>query len=454
MNVDVVRQIRSRIAARSWQSIKICFSTCAASFVALLSSSTFALPGTLDVAFGRSGKVVVSVSQMSHANAMAVQIDGKIVLAGTCSTEAGSAFCMARLRVNGALDATFGQGGVVLDNGVWQRSDARAVVIDSLNRILVTGTCSDANVIYSQMCVRRYRTDGTVDPTFSNSGSFQVAEQSRGNALAIHYDGSIVIAGDCAIPGTFPRTFRMCVARLNANGAPRYAFGINAVVYPEFYPLQRVGTFAPSSAKRVAIDGNGALVVVGGCVDELGLTHFCAARIDHYGFVERTQPGAEYTGWSAGVDSDGATGLQIRPDGRVALSGHARSAFSDFPSTALTGLFGDFRPERDGSFSYLPIVQNTVSNTGGLALQGDAKPVIAGTCSVAGGASAFCVTRATAVGALDMSFGTAGTARTSFYGFGDVATSVAVQADGKILVAGHCRVGNETRFCVARYLHE
>ncbi len=64
----------------------------------------------------------------------------------------------------------------------------------------------------------------------------------------------------------------------------------------------------------------------------------------------------------------------------------------------------------------------------------------------------FALARYTADGALNPSFGTGGTVTTNFTGHGDVANAVAVQGDGKIVVAGFAfSSGINGDFALARY---
>lgn len=89
----------------------------------------------------------------------------------------------------------------------------------------------------------------------------------------------------------------------------------------------------------------------------------------------------------------------------------------------------------------------------GIAVQADGKTVAVGRCVVAG-SNDFCVVRYNADGSLDTTFGSAGKVTTSFTAGTDQPARVAIQPDGRIVVAGSCQVGllgNTWDACVARY---
>src|SRR6202162_1055261 len=80
---------------------------------AVVSPSTIVLAqaGHLDRTFGTNGIFTLSLAN-SQANAVALQSDGKIVVAGQLGNKSG----LIRLSTNGSLDNTFGSGGVVVVN--------------------------------------------------------------------------------------------------------------------------------------------------------------------------------------------------------------------------------------------------------------------------------------------------------------------------------------------------
>src|ERR1043165_9111827 len=79
----------------------------------LLSTVSFSQAGTLDSTFGGDGKVITHFGSYPYGggSAMALQPDGKIVVAGTSSDSKQGDFAVARYNLDGELDSSFGVGG-------------------------------------------------------------------------------------------------------------------------------------------------------------------------------------------------------------------------------------------------------------------------------------------------------------------------------------------------------
>src|SRR5436190_12438579 len=143
---------------------------------ALRSSIATALPGSLDPSFGSGGTVVTAIGAGdAAASAIAVQPDGRIVVAGFASNGTNDDFAVARYLTNGQLDASFGIGGVTLTNfGKSERADFVAIQADG--KIIAAGFSGN------ETAVARYRTDGTLDPGFRGAGTVTVSFGGLSNA--------------------------------------------------------------------------------------------------------------------------------------------------------------------------------------------------------------------------------------------------------------------------------
>ena len=154
--------------------------------------------GKLDRTFGRNGKVVTyffgSRSEHSSALAVAIQADGKVVAVGYGSSPVDSRtrFALARYTLRGSLDPSFGRGGKVLtDFGARNSASANAVAIQPDGKIVVAGDRSELN-----LALARYKADGTLDRSFGRGG--RVVTKVGGNyasALVVQPDGKLVAAG-------------------------------------------------------------------------------------------------------------------------------------------------------------------------------------------------------------------------------------------------------------------
>jgi uncharacterized delta-60 repeat protein len=196
--------------------------------------------GNLDASFGSSGTVTLKVGGGSStgANGVAVQSDGKIVLAGEADFKPGAEFALARYTSSGSLDTTFGNKGIV--NTQLGSSDfPYAILIQPDGKIIAGGTSAQpyGSTPYKQyeFALARYNTNGSLDKSFGSGGKVLTAFGNSApyvhnvdgeiNGIALQSDGKIVVAGFFTISGSSGRYFT--VARYNANGALDTTFDPN-----------------------------------------------------------------------------------------------------------------------------------------------------------------------------------------------------------------------------------
>lgn len=398
------------------------------------------LPG-LDPAFGSGGKVTTD----RRASAMALQGDGKLVVAGGATD-----FTLVRFNADGSPDLEFGEGGVVLTDFAAGQDEAHAIAVQPDGKIVVAGIAvvgRTSNDLFNRdFAVARYRADGELDPTFGTGG--KVTTDFHGNtdrafALALQADGSIVLAGDVAVPdaaGVFAADFG--VARYDAAGSLDPSFGGTGKVTTD------IGG-AVDTAQAIAIAGDGAIVVAG------DLTLSGASSLDHTGVARYLDDGALDGSFGAGAGKVvlrnvrvGAA-LALVSDGAVLLGGHAVAGGT--LQFALLRL--DTTGAADGAFGSAGLVTTafTAQNDFGraLAVQPDGAIVLAGQ-SANSGSGDFAVARYTPDGALDPSFDADGMMTIDFFGGIDGADHVAVQPDGLIVLGGAARNGSVTGYALAR----
>jgi uncharacterized delta-60 repeat protein len=154
--------------------------------------------GSLDESFGNLGKVISNYPELMLLSTMALQSDGKIVVAGNLfnSSFTISHFVLVRYDTNGLLDTTFGIDGRVITNLTDKLDKITSIIIQSDGKILASGTTSnDSN--YSDFSIVRYNPDGTLDPSFGNNGITitSIRTWDFGYAMALQDDNKIVISG-------------------------------------------------------------------------------------------------------------------------------------------------------------------------------------------------------------------------------------------------------------------
>jgi uncharacterized delta-60 repeat protein len=189
--------------------------------------------GSLDPSFGDGGEVVTKIGGWGFASAVALQPDGKIVVAGGSYQGGGDSdheileeFTLARYNPNGSLDSSFGTDGIT--NTVIPESspgdgcfltwsaDASSLAIVSGGDILVGGgsalgdDCLAKSGGESWLVLARYTPDGTLDPTFGDGGITQTP--GGGYGIAVQPDGEIVASEGEGLAGFAP------------SGAPNVTF--------------------------------------------------------------------------------------------------------------------------------------------------------------------------------------------------------------------------------------
>jgi uncharacterized delta-60 repeat protein len=279
-------------------------------------NSTFAvaryLPdGRLDPSFGNDGTVVTAFT--GTAEAVAVQSDGKIVVAGghvllpSLQVEYG----LARFDVNGDLDGSFGNGGTLTTSFPPGQSEPKALVLDRQGRIVVAGAAGQQGA--TTFALARYLSGGELDPTFGAGGLVTTSlgdGAAFASAVALQPNGRIVAAGRSAA-GHF------ALARYEPDGALDRSFGDGGTVATAIGG----GALAQGLAIR-----DGARIVAAGTATTGEHRDFALARYQPAGKLDKhfgadgvvTTP---FPGYDAEIE-----GVAFQSDGKLVAGGRAVDA--------------------------------------------------------------------------------------------------------------------------------
>jgi len=221
--------------------------------------------GTLDATFATGGKKTIPFGTVSSAqvNGLAIQLDGKIVVAGAANLPTAGDFALARLNSNGSLDTTFGTGGKVVTN-LGGNDEVFGVALQADGKIVAAGMTG------ADFVLARYNTNGTLDGSFGTSGKV-VTDFGGPNEIAlgvaIRSDGKIVAVGRTFVSA---RT-AFALARYNPDGTLDSSFGNGGKVSTNF-----TGSIG-DQAYSVAIQPDGKAVAAGSAIVNLN-TQFAVAR--------------------------------------------------------------------------------------------------------------------------------------------------------------------------------
>jgi uncharacterized delta-60 repeat protein len=231
----------------------------------------------------------------------------------------------------GNLDPSFGDGGVVT-------SDAEGIggiAVQPDGKIVVAGTTNDLRIVLA-----RYLPDGSLDPSFGEGGQVEteVGDWAFAESVVLQPDGKIVVAGG-SYQGDDDVLEEFLVARYDPNGSLDASFGTGGItntVIPE-QPDPTVATPESATARSLAVLPGGEILVAGSSVwDESvksALTSFALARYKPDGSLDPTfgEAGISQTA-SPGV----GVGIAVQPDGEVAASeGNALRGYASTGSLNL-----------------------------------------------------------------------------------------------------------------------
>ncbi|RIK75015.1 MAG: hypothetical protein DCC67_15840, partial [Planctomycetota bacterium] len=226
--------------------------------------------GSLDGSFGNGGVLISQLGFNEDGYSVAVQADGKILIAGTVGDSAGTGnsrnFGVARFNSDGTLDTTFSVGGVDGVNGLavvdfHAREDlARDLVVDASGRIVVAGAVRTATG--QQVAgVARLDSTGQLDPTFGSGGKTTTAVpfadvELRG--VALDSSGNIVAAGRVQLDPFDSSTTQFVVMRYDSQGIADSTFDGDGVVVTDFGWRDEAYDVAVQSDDKIVVVGSGS----------------------------------------------------------------------------------------------------------------------------------------------------------------------------------------------------
>jgi uncharacterized delta-60 repeat protein len=317
---------------------------------------------------------------VNFAYAIQIQLDGKIIVLGSCGG-ANRDFCLARMNFDGSFDENF-DGDGLNGNGrfllaVGNASDiGRVMAIQSDGKILVAGQCMQTNLDF---CAARLLPNGMLDSTFdgpdtNNPGNGKFLLDIAGNdyvdAVLIQPDAKIVLAGTCT-----NSDFDFCAVRLTSLGQLDTTFdGPSGVGNGKVVISVSASSDLVSSAR---LQSDGKLVLAGRCANGTN-NDFCVVRLDADGTLDTTLERGSASGRiliPLGSANDAASSIALQNDGKILLSGMCRTGTTDrFCATRLLG--GPFgaracSPDVDGDGVLSATVDGLILTRIMLGLRGD-----------------------------------------------------------------------------------
>jgi len=208
--------------------------------------------GNLDSSFGVNGVVVTDIAKFDYIEDMAVQTDGKIIVAGNKvkNINDNETSFTVRYMPNGSLDNSFGKSGIVLTT-YNNNTEITSIALQADRKIIIGGTYDGLG----DFVLIRYLAGGSLDSSFGINGIVRFDfgdDYATLFDVAIQPDGKIIAVGNNGISGD-----KMVVARLTANGAVDSSFGVRKGYTSAFF---ETGT---SYTRTVLLQEDGKILVAG-----------------------------------------------------------------------------------------------------------------------------------------------------------------------------------------------
>ena len=455
----------------------------AGSSVTSLTSGDFAVAvydlrnGNSDRGFSGDGKTTIDFAGgRDEASAVLVRRDGTVFVAGYATTpNTLEDFALARLDARGRRVASFGSGGkLTTDFGTaggptFDRSADATFTADG--RIVLAGPAGalpggDFGTSGLNFGIARYLPGGSLDTTFGAAGKvttpFLGSVNNYGGDAILQRDGKLVVGGYLNGVGGLQD---IVLARYNPDGSLDATFGNGGFVTTDL--SADADGRSSEGVSAMAIDHFGRIVIAGATdrrnpgPDGSGARRWdlFVARYWPSGMPDRTLGnGAGFVVTDLGNADEYPVDVAIAPNGRIVVAGETRGGGQDWPAIVTVRYL--MNGSLDASFAGDGIVTTDLpgpvgEHAGGVAVQGDGRVVVAGSAWEPGTGQNFALLRYAVDGSLDPTFGGGDGWLTTDFGGYDSARAVTIQPDGRILVAGEGQVAHSLRYsdmAVARYL--
>jgi uncharacterized delta-60 repeat protein len=402
-------------------------------FVGLLCASLLVAPlvaraagGALDPTFGSGGRVLTS--RFYGTDDLALQADGKLVVAGYTFTDTFE-FSIARFTRSGRFDRSFSDDGIA--QRIFTGDPARVALIQPDGRIVAIGSSRG-----SPIAIARLRQDGRLDPTFGDGGRVRTSNGPSGCELNPAIAGALTPHGKIVVATSGCEDRRFLVARYRHDGRLDRTFGDDGWTSVSV----NLGVYSGEIAVVVQRDGMivvaGSVVYdrppEGDAYTEVALARFRGGGTLDPAFGVGGVALPSYESELCAMDGS-VQALRLQPDGKLVVGGFA--GCSATPGGASHGVIGLMRLRPDGSLDPRFGDEGRVITQGpimmgllGLAIAPDGRIVVTGSDPH------WMVRRYLPGGAVDRTFGGDGKVET-FRGNG-YPGDVVVQRDGRIVAGG------------------
>jgi uncharacterized delta-60 repeat protein len=383
---------------------------------------SYSQPGSLDATFGTGGKRYISMGGLPLSDIVTsttIQSDGKILIGGYAYDLTTYGFALCRLKTDGSLDGSFGVDGKVITSFGNYEDKALGMVIQPDGKIILVGVTY--NSTNNDVAMVRYNTNGTLDNSFGVSGKVVTplgTNNDCGYAVALQTNGKIVVGGSVYNGSNYD----FALMRYNSNGFLDNTFGSGGIATTDF-------GISTDEIYTIAIQNDGKIVAAGYTLQ--GTFYSIAlARYNSNGSLDNSFNGIGKLITTLPYEAQAYTML-TQNDGKILIGGRTWQ-----PESVILIRYSS-NGSLDTSFGSGGIVATEIDGVyawaNSIKVQSDDKVLVAA-CSPSG---QFILLRYNSNGTLDSGFDSDGIVMANLSGDYVSSTSVALQNDGKIVLAGN-----------------
>ncbi len=385
--------------------------------------------------------MITKFGAVGEANAIAIQPDGKMLITGYLYSGADRDVALIRFKEDGRIDSSFGINGVSLTDFGNNYERGMDVKLQVDGKIVITGN-GGSNFISA-----RYKANGTLDSTFGELGKIITSKGSFGMSLSILPDGKIIEAGLANAVQLPTVTNIIFLSKFKEDGSFDSSFGINGIVTKAYT------NYTNSAAYSVAVDVNGKILVGATAIIRRPGSYYIYFTVSKYNsdgsvdttFADKGELAKDSIGDDAGFS------MILQKDGKILMSGPSVTSPENFKLVRYLP-----NGDSDSTFGIGGVVNtdlggNDYTRLNSLEEDANGKIIVTGG-SVQDSSTPLVTVRYNSDGKLDKTFGDNGKVFTKFTNGDEFANCLALQKDGKIIIAGYANDGTNQNIVLARYL--
>jgi uncharacterized delta-60 repeat protein len=278
--------------------------------------------GSLDTTFDGDGIAVLVLPDSQIVYDIAIQPDGKIIVVGNSGSSSMNDSFLARFNSNGTPDATFGSTGY-LTYSLNTFDTFTSVAIQSDGNIIAGGVTGDSSFI--DFALYRITPNAALDTTFDTDGKLttSIRQFDTLNKVLIQPDGKIVATGNTRNQS---QNLDTAVVRYNPNGSLDTSFDADGIATTNDAPLDET--------TAAALQPDGKIIVA----ERRDFNNSALIRFNPNGSLDTSFHGDGIFKFPASTHTNTfPNAIAVQPDGKIIISGQ------EGPDLFLTRLLGDPR---------------------------------------------------------------------------------------------------------------